>query len=185
MAELKLHMKSEASMKLKQEPGMPIAEFKKEFQEQVEVLVCLQTPKSKETIKFLLKLDRARHGAMLVELKNQAARGIPYFPTVEDAYNFASTWRSYAKTGRDVVAGDEAVVFMLSDEVHPPAGGKNKGPPKSHKPSEKDAQAEQRRESVYGVRANDVTYEVMFFTPTEVLLDKAVGQCALISYTPQ
>jgi len=103
---------------LKQKNGESIAVFKKQFDDMVKTLISMGAPAMTEAqlgMSFLLKLDAGRHGNMLVELRNQAARGVGYPDTLKKAYDLASNWHTTVQ--EKTSGGDMHSVFVLSDNV--------------------------------------------------------------------
>jgi len=124
MAAMNLLTKQDHFDKLRQLPGVSIAAFKRDFLEHVESLeaagLAVDADPTK-ALKFLRKLDSARHGPMMLYLKNEAILGRDYPQSVDLAYQLASTWSTgVATTGKsDGSSGDGAAVYMLSDDVKP------------------------------------------------------------------
>jgi len=148
MVTMNLLAKQEVFDRFRQKPGVAISDFKRDFLKQVASLEAAGLTADGEPVKalkFLRKLDPARHGAMMIYLQNEAGSGRPYPQTVEDAYRRASTWATAAIQGQPEGAG--AGIYMLSDEVKPRAtpkptaaeknksGGKTSGSAASEKPS--------------------------------------------------
>lgn len=120
---------------LKQKPGESVAVFKKRFDDLLKTLKGMGAPEQSEpqlAMSFLLKLDPVRHGSMIVELRNQAARGVEYPNTLKKAYDLASQW--YTAVQERSASGDMSSVFVACDRVQlmKPTGGtgnNNKKPP--------------------------------------------------------
>jgi hypothetical protein len=140
MAELNLQMKEAAFANFRQLPGVPISKFKKEFLERVAALEAAGgavDPEPRKAMKFLNKLDKERHGRMLIRLKNDALRGVAAYPaTVEEAYTLAFTWTADDLAGMRTAA-DGSSIFVLSDDIRP---APNKKPPSQGPPAGASAQ---------------------------------------------
>lgn len=129
----------------RQRPSQSIATFKKQFTDTCcQTLVSMgATPYEENALAmlFLMKLDSARHGSMMLELKNQASRGIAYPTTLEEAYNLASNWHSSVTYSKgDPGRGDSNLhtIFVLSDNVvgtrtNPSHDGKGKQDTKANR----------------------------------------------------
>ena len=73
---------------------------------------------AREAQKFLLKLDKKRHGPMLLQLQNAAITGTPYPQTLIDAYQLASCWK-VEKLTSDTSTRHQAQQssYVLADEA--------------------------------------------------------------------
>lgn len=69
-------------------------------------------------IRWLVKLDHSRHGRMMLDLRNQAARGNPYPATVQWAYDLVSKWATQVNM-RSKSGDDVSSVYILSDSMPP------------------------------------------------------------------
>ena len=121
MADLNLLAKEKAFERLQQKPSQPIADFLREYLDLITDIEAAGVPPREESLKaayFLDKLDKQRHGQMLVQLRNRALLGEPYPQTVQEAYVLASTWRASVASG-DAGGDDGTGIFILSDEVRP------------------------------------------------------------------
>ena len=76
---------------------------------------------AREAQKFLLKLDKKRHGPMLLQLQNAAITGTPYPQTLIDAYQLASCWK-VEKLTSDTSTRHQAQQssYVLADEADEP-----------------------------------------------------------------
>jgi hypothetical protein len=77
---------------LKQGPTQYIAVFKKEFDTKCRCLEIAGAPPldpQRLELKFLKKLDKVRHGAMIVLLMNGRSAGGGFLKTVDDVYSIA------------------------------------------------------------------------------------------------
>ena len=106
---------------LRQGPTQNIAVFKKEFDTQARCLEIAGAPPldpQRLALKFLKKLDQARHGPMFVHLMNGRSAGGAFPDTVDAAYAIAKDWKSSStrvSDSRGIVANGAA--FMLADDV--------------------------------------------------------------------
>lgn len=118
--------KQEEFSTFRQRPGQSIAVFKKQFDDIYKTLRSMGAPEhtpAEQAMLFLRKLDSARHGTMLLDLKNQATRGIAYPATLDTAYNLASNWHSSVQYSATATRDNMHTVFMLSDNVEKAAKG--------------------------------------------------------------
>lgn len=105
---------------LKQKPNEPVAAFKTEFDEQLRTLASAGAPAiepDRLVLKFLRKLDQARHGPMVVQLTNTQAAGGAFPATVEAAYNLAREWTSTTKPAGKNGGTVTGAAFLLADDI--------------------------------------------------------------------
>ncbi len=80
---------------LRQGKNESIGDFLKNLTNSFTVLIaagCAPFTEQEKAIQFLKKLDQARHGSMLADMKNRAQRGEAMPPTMYEAYTIASHW---------------------------------------------------------------------------------------------
>ena len=83
------------------------AEFKKQFEEVIELLTLAggeMISEAEQALTFLKKLNQFRHGDMFVELQNRNRLGILYPDTLQKAYHLASNWKSKIRSGNEMVS---------------------------------------------------------------------------------
>ena len=75
----------------------------------------------REAQKFLMKLDRKRHGAMILHMENAAIMGTPYPQTLADAYQTAACWKvdkaGGSNGGEHTTNLDQTSSYLLADET--------------------------------------------------------------------
>lgn len=104
---------------LKQVAGMTIHTFKAEFDLQLRTLRSVGVPamaQDRLVIKFLNKLDPARHGAMVAQLENTQRAGGAFPATVEEAYSIAKVWKAQASSANFRSHRVESA-FLIADEM--------------------------------------------------------------------
>jgi hypothetical protein len=110
---------------LVQKPGVPIAAFKKKFDDTLRRLEAVGVARPGElelSISFIDKLDPNRHGAMQAHMANNAGAAGGYPATLQAAYTRASEWRSAVRPkAADGSLGLGSAVFLTADEVESPA----------------------------------------------------------------
>ena len=80
---------------LRQAKNEAIGDFLKNLTNSFTVLIAAGSKpftEQEKAIQFLKKLDQARHGSMLADMKNRAQRGEAMPPTMYEAYTIASHW---------------------------------------------------------------------------------------------
>jgi len=145
LAALNLMDKEESFMYFRQGPTIDIHTFKKEFVLKVASLEAAGSvivgDEARKAMHFLTKLDKLRHGEMMLQLTNRATEGTPFPATVELAYTFAKNWKTKKSAGSTATAGDGAGTFMLSDDVRHHTSSTPQAPPSRAKASSKAAAA--------------------------------------------
>lgn len=68
-------------------------------------------------LKFLRKLDQARHGPMVVQLSNNKASGGAFPATVDAAYDLAREWTSSTKPIGKSGGAITGAAYLLADDV--------------------------------------------------------------------
>lgn len=135
---------------LRQSSGTSIHAFKTEFDLQLRTLQSVGVvamPQDRLVIKFLNKLDTARHGAMVTQLENTQRAGGAFPATVEEAYGLAKLWKAPA-SHNNFRSNRMESAYLLADEMcffsppraKPPAGDTSKpSAGDANKPSAGDA----------------------------------------------
>lgn len=93
--------------------------FKAEFDSQLRTLQSVgaaDIPQDQLVLKFLGKLDPARHGNMVVELENGQRNGNPFPASVEAAYQLAKDWRTTATSKNSPRGAVLGSALILTDE---------------------------------------------------------------------
>ena len=83
---------------------------------------------AREAVKFLKKLDRARHGDMVRDLENAAKLGTPMPATLEDAYRIAGSWK-VKQVKADQAKPAQHSAYVLAEEsssARPPTKKRNR-----------------------------------------------------------
>jgi len=104
---------------LKQSSGMSIHTFKAEFDLQLRTLRSVgvaDMAQDRLVIKFLNKLDPARHGAMVAQLENTQRAGGAFPATVEEAYGIAKVWKAQASSA-NFRSHRVETAFLIADEM--------------------------------------------------------------------
>ena len=114
---------------IRQRPNTSIAEFKKDFDDQIEIITGAGVdppPQPELAMLFLTKLDLSRYGPMMAHLTNDATLGRPFPQTLHAAWTIASGWKG--STFRAHNGGEMHSVFTLADEERDSRGqGRGKG----------------------------------------------------------
>jgi hypothetical protein len=106
---------------MRQKPNMTIGEFKKDFDDHVDLL-----PQAELAMMFLTKLDPTRYAQMMAQLTNDATLGRAFPQTLHAAWTIASTWK--AASGRVQHGSEMHSVFALADEDRRESGrGRGRG----------------------------------------------------------
>lgn len=104
---------------LRQTSGVSIHSFKAEFDLQLRTLQSIGVPamaQDRLVIRFLNKLDPARHGAMVTQMENTQRAGGAFPATVEEAYAIAKAWKAQA-SGANFRSHRVESAFLLADEM--------------------------------------------------------------------
>lgn len=120
LAALDRQNKETAFMLLAQKPTQTIAAFKVEWDRMIAEMRALTIaipPQDALAIRFMSKLDPARHSKMQASLLNDAAMGRQYPPTVDRAYQIASAWKADPSLRGAAKAGVNEHIFITSDEM--------------------------------------------------------------------
>ena len=78
---------------------------------------------------FLYRLDKGRYDQMMVDLANDALKGVPYPKTVMDTYVMAANRQEFSSASASN-SGMHTVYTLSEDKYHKskPAGGRGKAP---------------------------------------------------------
>ena len=112
---------------IRQRPNMTIGEFKKEFDDQIEIITGAGVdapPQPELAILFLIKLDPSRYAPMMAQLTNDATLGRPFPQTLHAAWTIASGWKGLTYKGHN--GGEMHSVFTLADDERD-NGGRGRG----------------------------------------------------------
>ena len=112
---------------IRQRSNMTIGEFKKEFDDQIDVITGAGVepmPQPELAILFLTKLDPTRYAPMMAQLTNNATLGIPFPQTLHAAWTISSGWK--AASLRQQGGGEMHSVFILADDDRK-EGGRERG----------------------------------------------------------
>ena len=113
---------------IRQKSNMTIGEFKKDFDDHIEIITGAGVdppPQPELAILFLTKLDPTRYAQMMAQLTNDATLGRPFPQTLHAAWTIASGWKG--STFRAHHGGDMHSVFTLADEDTRDTRGRGRG----------------------------------------------------------
>ena len=102
---------------MRQKPNMLIGEFKKDFDDNIEVITKAgvdPVPQPELAMLFLTKLGPTRYALMMAQLTNDATLGKPFPQTLHAAWTIVLTWK--AAGGRVQHGAEMHSVFTLADD---------------------------------------------------------------------
>lgn len=133
---------------IRQRPNMTIGEFKKEFDDQIEIIsgAGVEPPPQPElAILFLTKLDPSRYAPMMAQLTNDATLGRPFPQTLHAAWTIASGWKGATYKGQHSGGEMHSVFTLADDDMRDTRGrGRGRGRQGNKQPGKGPAQADQK-----------------------------------------